>query len=149
MAEDKRSIFLWINQNRALAVDVLRIYLGIGFFLKGLAFMLNEHQIQLFMQQADLQVLPFFTIHYIIAAHIGGGILLVFGLLTRLAALAQIPILCGAILFVNQTFEMFGTNQALEYLLLLLFLMVLFVVYGSGRISVDNLLSKKYRQLNQ
>lgn len=146
MTEDKRTIFLWINQNRAIAVDVLRIYLGIGFFLKGLAFMLNEQQIQLFMQQDNLQFLPYFTVHYIIIAHIGGGIMLIFGLLTRLAALVQIPILCGAIIFVNQTFEMFGTNQALEYLLLLLFLMIFFVIYGGGRMSLDNLLSKRHRK---
>jgi putative oxidoreductase len=39
-----------------------------------------------------------FQVHYIASAHFLGGILIVFGLLTRWAILAQLPILIGAVL---------------------------------------------------
>ncbi len=73
-------------------------------------------------------------LHYVAPAHIVGGVLIVVGLLTRWAAIAQLPILLGAILtnFLG-TMNVFNLTLALVVLLACLF----FMVYGSGKHSVD------------
>ena len=78
--------------------------------------------------------------HAIPMAHISGGILLIIGLLTRLAALVQIPILCGAVMFVHLEGGAFMLNQGFEFAALVLFLLILIFIYGSGPWSLDQYL---------
>lgn len=73
-------------------------------------------------------------LHYVVPAHFVGGFLIVIGLLTRWAVLAQIPILFGAVL-VNFLGEMNVTNLILASVTLLVCLFFLF--YGSGKHSTD------------
>src|SRR5205814_3222940 len=76
--------------------------------------------------------------HYVIPVHLVGGLLLAIGLLTRLAALAQMPILIGAVFYhwMPQVL-VFEQRQSFEFATLVLFLLVLIFVYGAGRLSVD------------
>ena len=73
-------------------------------------------------------------IHYIAPAHMIGGILIAFGLLTRWSVLAQIPILIGAVA-VNFLGSMNVGNLLLSLAILLACLFFLF--YGSGKHSAD------------
>jgi uncharacterized membrane protein YphA (DoxX/SURF4 family) len=75
-----------------------------------------------------------FTFHYIAFAHIVGGILLIFGLLTRWLIIAQLPILMGAILL-----NIFGEFNALNFMVAIVAfgVSVFFVFYGSGKHSAD------------
>lgn len=59
------------------------------------------------------------------------------GLLTRLAALVQIPILLGAVLVVHFQGGLLEPSQSLEFSVLVLFLLIAFFLYGSGQWSVD------------
>ena len=73
-------------------------------------------------------------IHYVAPAHFIGGILIFFGLLTRWAIIAQLPILIGAVIinFVGEmnTFNLFVSS--------ITFLgCVFFILYGSGKHSAD------------
>jgi uncharacterized membrane protein YphA (DoxX/SURF4 family) len=71
-----------------------------------------------------------FLVHYIATAHFLGGILIVFGLLTRWVIIAQLPILIGAIV-VNFMGEMQSQNLFLS--LLILIISLFFLIYGSGK----------------
>jgi uncharacterized membrane protein YphA (DoxX/SURF4 family) len=73
-------------------------------------------------------------VHYIAMTHLFGGVLIVLGLLTRASIIFQLPILISVVLL-NFFGEMVVANlvQALLALLLSLF----FLVYGSGKHSVD------------
>lgn len=73
-------------------------------------------------------------LHYVVPAHLIGGILIAFGLLTRWALIAQIPILIGAVL-INIIGVMNGLQLATASIILLLSLF--FIVYGSGKHSAD------------
>ena len=73
-------------------------------------------------------------IHYVAPAHFLGGILIAFGLLTRWAIIAQIPILIGAIV-INFIGEMDSNNLLLAIITLLV--CGFFLIYGSGRRSAD------------
>ena len=72
--------------------------------------------------------------HYVAPAHFVGGFLLVIGLLTRWAVLAQLPILLGAVV-VNFLGEMNTRNLVLASITLLV--CVFFLFYGSGKHSTD------------
>ena len=74
------------------------------------------------------------AIHYVAPAHFLGGILIAFGLLTRWAVIAQLPILVGAVI-INFSGEMNTNNLILS--LTALVLCIFFAFYGSGKHSID------------
>ena len=91
----------WIQGHADLAIDLVRIYLGLGLFFKAIYFMSHrDNLIRLLNDAGNLYVAQAMAAHYVIPAHLLGGLLLTAGLLTRIAALAQIPILLGAIFYV-------------------------------------------------
>ncbi len=124
----------WANAHTYYPLDLLRIGLGIFLFLKGILFIGDS---QYLIQQAEpLQGFGGFMllIHYVAPAHLIGGILIFFGLLTRWAVIAQLPILIGAIL-VNFIGEMSVSNLLSSVLITAL--CIFFAVYGSGKHSAD------------
>ena len=54
-------------------------------------------------------------IHYISLAHLAGGFMLIVGIVTRLAAAIQIPILFGAVFFVHLQDGFISTEQDFEF----------------------------------
>ena len=80
------------------AIECIRIYLGIALFFKGIHFMINPQDLVYFLQQGELNVLETFISHYVISAHLVGGLLMTVGLLTRVGALIQLPVLTGALI---------------------------------------------------
>lgn len=76
-------------------------------------------------------------VHYIAPAHFVGGVLIIFGLLTRWAIIAQLPVLIGAVL-INFIGVMNPTNLVIS--LSVMALCIFFLFYGSGKHSVDKYL---------
>ena len=142
----------WLQSHPDVFLDLLRIFMGVALFFKGLYFMQNrEYLLQIMNNAGELWFAPAAMAHYIVPAHLLGGLLLVLGLLTRVAALAQIPILIGAIFYVHLpalsvvNLEMaahVGARQNLELSVLTLFLTLLVFLHGSGRFSLDHALYK-------
>jgi uncharacterized membrane protein YphA (DoxX/SURF4 family) len=81
--------------------------------------------------------------HYIVFAHFAGGFLLAAGLLTRLACIMQIPILVGAVFFINSTNAIFGGPSELFLSIVVLVLLICFLVVGSGPWSLDAMLTNE------
>jgi putative oxidoreductase len=136
---------VWLQAHDDLFLDLIRIYIGAGLFVK--AFYLMAHRDYLAQVIGDSGNAWFATAavaQYVIIAHMIGGALLVFGLLTRLAAFAQLPILLGAVFYVHlphiATVE---PRQHLEYSALVAFLLFWIGVFGAGRWSVDYRLGHK------
>jgi uncharacterized membrane protein YphA (DoxX/SURF4 family) len=73
-------------------------------------------------------------------AHFGGGALLALGLVTRLAAAIQVPALVGAVFFVHIHDGLMSQSQSLELAVLVLFMLLVFMVFGAGRLSLDRYL---------
>ena len=126
-----------VNANKQLAYDLIRIYLGVVLFFKGIEFIANPMVLSELMQGSQLSFVPMVMIHYIALSHLVGGFFLIFGLLTRVAALVQIPILMGAVFLVHLTADVSGGQHNFEYALLILFLLVIYTVFGAGKYSVD------------
>lgn len=119
------------------AIELIRIYLGVALFFKGIHFMINPQDLGYFLNQGQLNVLETVISHYVISGHLVGGLLMSVGLLTRVGALIQLPILTGALLFVHSKEILFSTTQNIELTTLVLFLLGLFSIIGSGNMSVD------------
>jgi len=140
-------IIEWIDAHRDVAFDLIRIYLGIGLFVRGWFFILDSSAVMgLLANSGDPTFASAAVVHYVALAHFGGGLLLAAGLLTRVAALVQIPVLIGAVFFVHLNDGLLAAGQSLEFSALVLFLLVIIFLHGSGRLSLDYYLFERKDQ---
>lgn len=124
----------WANAHTYYFLDIMRVALGVFLFIKGTSFITNsQYLIDLLSPLSNLKG-GMLTFHYIAAAHIMGGVMIVFGLLTRWAIIAQLPILLGAVI-INFVGEMYLNNLIMASITLLASLF--FLVYGGGKHSAD------------
>lgn len=93
----------WGDAHHPKWLDIVRIVLGVFLFLKGLEFIKNMDSFSELMSQSGFlaSISTGIAAHVIVFAHLVGGILIAVGLLTRFACLIQIPVLLGAIIFIN------------------------------------------------
>ncbi|NHF59479.1 DoxX family protein [Flavobacteriaceae bacterium TP-CH-4] len=129
-----KSLNKWANAHTYYPLDLLRLALGVFLFIKGVDFMSNQAQMAEVIKPFENMPGGMLILHYIVPAHFVGGFLIVVGLLTRWAVLAQLPILIGAVL-VNFLGIMNPTNLILA--LSALAICVFFLFYGSGKHSMD------------
>src|SRR5688500_7514559 len=128
-----RQAGLWIRSHRAFWADLIRIYLGIGLLIKGVYFLLNSDAL---LKYAD--TLPASVVSIVPYIHIVGGLFLALGIVTRIAAILQIPVVAGALVAVNLP-RMTGmaTREAFEFSALTLFLLVLIAIWGGGPLALE------------
>lgn len=129
----------WGDTHHPQWMDFVRIALGVLLLIKGIEFSNNMNTLMALM--SDLPFGNFMMVilgHYVLFAHIVGGVLLTVGFLTRLACIIQIPILLVA-LFLN----IFNQFSELSLSLLVLALLIFFVIIGSGRWSLDWYINKE------
>lgn len=129
-----KSLNKWANAHSYYPLDILRIALGVFLFIKGVDFMSDPIKMAEVMRPFQNMPGGMMIIHYVAPAHFMGGLLIVFGLLTRWAVIAQLPILIGAVA-VNFIGEMNTNNLIVASIILLA--CIFFSFYGSGKHSVD------------
>lgn len=123
-------------------VVILRLVLGICLVYKGIDFIQNKDQLISYFEHSKtlsnfigfIAILPW--------VHIIGGLLIFLGLFTRLFSLIQVPILLGAIVFVNMTESAKGAQSELPFSFLMLVLVIVFFIEGGGFMSLDNYVRK-------
>ncbi len=130
----------WANAHTYYPLDLLRIALGVLLFYQGVYFMSNLSLLTDLYEPIESITDNVLLVHYIAPAHFVGGVLIVFGLLTRWAVLAQLPILIGAV-SINFIGEMDTNNLLLSSSVLLV--CIFFLFYGSGKHSVDKYLKMR------
>ncbi|MBI2950131.1 MAG: DoxX family membrane protein, partial [Verrucomicrobia bacterium] len=115
----------WVETHRNVLFDCVRVYLGVGLFIKGIYFFMHPELFAQFTNAAANSWLVTMAraVPYV---HMVGGLLLALGVLTWLAALVQLPVLIGAVFFVNLP-HMIDTEgrEAVEFSALVLFLVFL------------------------
>jgi uncharacterized membrane protein YphA (DoxX/SURF4 family) len=132
-----RTFVDWIKNHREVVLDLVRIYLGLGLFVRGILFISASQGLETLVDLSEFSMASAALAHYVTFAHLFGGLMLAAGLLTRLAALTQIPILVGAVFLVHLQEGLLSANQSLEFSALVLFLLVVVFVFGSGPWSAD------------
>ena len=129
-----KSLNKWANAHSYYPIDLLRIALGVFLFIKGINFISNSQILVDLIKPVQNLAGSMIVIHYVAPAHLIGGVLIAFGLLTRWSVTAQFPLLIGAVL-INFLGEMNPANLVIASVILLL--CVFFMFYGSGKHSVD------------
>lgn len=140
-----QSMERWGDTHHPKWLDIIRVVLGVFLALKGIDFINHmERLIELMSQSKFLGSLSLGLLaHYIVFAHLVGGALVAAGLLTRLACLVQIPILIGAVFFINSSAGILAPYDALWLSVIVLLLLVFFLITGSGPFSVDEFMRKQ------
>jgi putative oxidoreductase len=132
----------WGDLHHPKWLDGLRIVLGLLIFSKGIIFISSTAVQQDWILQNNTfgfsGLMMVVVIHLVAFAHVIGGLMIMLGLLTRFAVVVQMPILLGAIFFVNATKGLSLLNSELWLSVLVFLLLVLFWIVGSGNFSADN-----------
>jgi uncharacterized membrane protein YphA (DoxX/SURF4 family) len=132
----------WGDLHHPKILDVIRMLLGLFLVVKGYIFLNNAAYLRyLIIEKEAIKQSPGVItaiIDYVTYMHLVGGALIFLGLFTRLWALLQLPIVFGAVFFVNITSPY--VNSELWLSIMVLALLFLFTVIGSGPLSLDRLL---------
>jgi uncharacterized membrane protein YphA (DoxX/SURF4 family) len=129
-----KSLNKWANRHTYWPLDIVRMTLGVFLFIKGINFMSDSQMLLDLFSPFKNMAGGIIMVHYVAPAHFIGGILIFFGLLTRWAIIAQLPILIGAIL-INFVGEMDSYNLIMASITFLV--CIFFMFYGSGKHSSD------------
>ena len=124
-------------------VVVFRAILGLSLFLKGIQFIQDKSVIRkVFTESLILQ--EYFWLQTVIPwLNILCGFFIVIGLYTRLMAIIQIPIIIGAIVFVNSKQGAFEGESNLALSIVILVLLIFFLFVGGGNFAWDQMLRKE------
>jgi len=137
-------IEIWGDRHHPKFLDIVRIALGVFLLLKGVAFMENSTMLRDLIENQNLTpVSPWLLItlvYYVTFAHIVGGILIALGTFTRFASLIQMPIVLAAVFLTG--FFISPINALVWPSVTALLLLALFVVVGSGPLSLDHFVSE-------
>lgn len=133
-------------KDKSLSIEVLRVYLGLALFFKGIYFIGNMKDLFMLISH-QFPYVDFIVAHYVVLAHIVGGLFIALGLFTRMAAAANIPVLFSAIVFVKFKTGFFATGAEFELAVMVLFLLLFFVVQGSGIFSLDSYIRSSHQKL--
>jgi len=129
------------ERHQSIVMDSLRVVLGCILVIKGIEFGRNPQDLYLLIQGTPFDFLGLFVAHYIAMVHLAGGVLIAAGLITRWAVAFQLPIVLCAVLFVR-TGGMFSFYSSQIQAAGVLILLIVFLVYGSGRWSADNYMKR-------
>jgi len=136
------------NLSQPRWLTIIRIALGLILFWRGISFIRDSSDLQLMLQRMSIGVVDkntewiAFLITYI---NLLGGLFITVGLFTKTSCIVQIPILIGAVFFVNTKH---GLNQSTSELILsavVLLLLILFAIKGSGVLSADEYFRSYYK----
>ena len=128
----------WGEKHHPRWVDIIRIFLGIFLIYKGLDFLFHMSRLIGIMGITGRQFGDFVYMlagHYVVFAHLLGGLALVLGMFTRAACIIQIPIMLGAVFFVNRNPDLLQPYGEIVMSVVVLLLLIYFLIAGNGPLS--------------
>ena len=141
-----------ITENTSLTqpqwLTIIRVALGLILFWKGITFIRDSSNLQLMLQRMAIGVVDknsqwiAFLITYI---NLLGGLFIIVGLFTKTSCIVQIPILIGAVFFANTKSSLNQSNSELILSGVVLILLILFAIKGSGVLSADEYFRSYYK----
>lgn len=120
----------------------LRVVLGLILAIRGIFFLTSIQPLFHLIKSSGLNELNMnmSLALFVCWVHLLGGTFIILGFLTRISAGAQIPILIGAILFINLNSSLSHSYSELPLSIFVLILSACFTFAGGGKISMDNYL---------
>lgn len=127
----------WTTAHNPKWLALIRVALGAALLLRGVNFLDNTQELQTSIDASVFQSSSEWIAHAVTWIHIVGGFLVIIGLFTRLACLVQMPVLLGAIFFIESKKGFFTTETNLSYSIIIFLLLLVFVIEGSGQLSLS------------
>ncbi|TCD07584.1 DoxX family membrane protein [Pedobacter frigidisoli] len=129
----------WGDHHHPKWLDYFRILLGIVLVWKGIDFYMHMEVFNQLMRGTMLGTAFSISLaaHLIIIAHIIGGVAIALGTHTRLFCIVNLPILIGAVFFINISAGIFKPYSEFWFSSLVLIGLICFIVEGDGVISVE------------
>jgi uncharacterized membrane protein YphA (DoxX/SURF4 family) len=126
----------WANSHAYYPIDILRVALGVFLIYKGIYFFKNSSYLESLLIELKFDGFSslMWSVHIVGLFHFVGGIMIVFGLLTRLVLIVQLPIFIGAV-----AINFFGSMHAqnLTQASIVFIVSLFFLFFGSGKHSAD------------
>lgn len=122
----------WGDEHHAAWMDVLRIILGLILIVKGFMFISDTSLLVQILSDYFGIANGIIWAHVIATLHLLTGFLITIGLATRVCCLVDIPLLLGAIFFVNTNAGNTSIGEVILSIAVLL-LLIFFLIKGSGR----------------
>ena len=148
-------ISTWGEKHHPAWIDLFRIAFGVILIIKGIQpfvsitnFALNSLgdtfvNLGIVIGGEEQEFLTMVILHYIVFTHVFGGILIMLGLITRVALGFILPVLLSAVIFANvPEMGIFSVYANFIFALVLLAANIVFLVYGSGPYSLDKYMRK-------
>ncbi len=140
-----KKISKWGDDHHPWLLDILRILLGLFLLNKGIIFLKDSAYLRdLILAKEAVNQPPALIsaiVFYVSYIHVVGGGLMVLGLYTRVWAILQFPVVFGAVFLVNITSPY--VNSELWLSILVLAMLTVFIIFGSGPLSIDHLLARE------
>jgi putative oxidoreductase len=136
----------WTTKHNPKWLVIIRATLGICLFVKGFIFIQNTAILEEYISKTELIKNAGWLTTFIPWMHLLGGTMIIAGLFTRLAVLVQIPILIGAVFFVNARQGIFAGQSDLLFSIIILVLLIFFLLEGAGAVSLDNYFAKSFKK---
>ncbi len=126
----------WTNSHNPKWLALFRVALGAALLLKGVSLLNNLPDFGRLVDENNLSGYKNLIVDSVPWIHIAGGFLIIIGMFTRFAALIQVPILLATILFISSKQGYFSIQTDLAVSLVILFLLLVFILEGSGPLSL-------------
>src|SRR6476659_9968543 len=127
----------WSIKHQPQWLVFIRVALGLCLLAKGISFIRNSTILQTIFATSSIPKSLSWLAYFIPWAHLFGGFLIVIGLFTRIAVILQIPILIGAIIFVNTKSGVYSGESDLLFSVIVFALLLFFLAEGGGPYSGD------------
>lgn len=132
----------WSSKHIPKWLVAIRVALGLCLFVNGFGFIKNNTLLEEYISTTSFAQNASWLTTIIPWMHLLGGSMIIAGLFTRLGVLLQIPILIGAVFFVNAKKGIFAGESDLLFSIIILILLLFFLVEGGGRLSRDDYFSR-------
>lgn len=126
----------WSQAHQPKWLVILRAALGLLLLFKGISFISHANGLTNIISNSEFKEGAVFLTSYITLAHLLGGAFIILGLLTRWMVAIQIPILIGAVFFINAS-NIFAVQSEFALSVVVLLLLLFFFFEGGGPYSMD------------
>lgn len=127
----------WTDAHNPKWLALVRVALGAALLLRGVNFLNDLPGLDRLIQDNNLSAYDDLIRNSLPWIHVAGGFFIIIGLYTRFFSFIQLPFILGAVLFINSKKGFFGAETDLIYSIILLVLLLVFVIEGSGPLSLS------------
>jgi uncharacterized membrane protein YphA (DoxX/SURF4 family) len=147
-AQKINSFRKYIDLHHPKWIDIFRILLGIAIFIKGIYFINNPDALLQILGSSKMSGWTFIVEHHVAFTYLVGGILIAIGLITRIAIIFQLPVFFGSIYCCLTQKGFFSVFSDLTFSIVIFVLLILFLILGPGRFSVDGYMKRDHHMDN-